>query len=291
MNKAQKDKRELKEVVNVFLSKAPPKNAVSIESPLENSKIVQSQVISFCSPFRDHESFLLNLVLPPLFSPYFKVSYFATKPLLSKDLELLSAYTQLSLTTGSTVRREKRKTLQPNFFWVTLPEKKDFDSKIDDDSSSFSKQKLPMSDCLVVLDLNRSTIYDHEHMIQILDHLVLIVRPEIDDMKNAYKIIKACYYVNRQLEISIIFNAEMTQTQVEEVFSKFSDMISHFLALPIRCLGAHFFQLESMNQDFQCPKSLLLDTLVEGSSTKKNIKMGSLEKIRFLQKLNKFLGE
>ena len=138
---------------------------------------------------------------------------------------------------------------------------------------------------LIVMDLRHSNAVGLESLLRILDSLVLVIRPNVEDLKNAYKVIKACHYVNPQLETPILFNASMTSAQVESVFARFSEMVSRFLARSVRCLGASSLELGPTSAKMPLSDSLHLDALVLAGR-----KTPTLERIRFLNKL-KVLAE
>lgn len=270
----QKSKSDLKDVLGVFLSKSQESSSTELIS--KNPEIPDTQVISFCSPFNDEETFALNLLFPSVLSRDFKYRYLATNPPSVEDLVLASRFY------GSQKNPLSKKELADKYYWIHWSDRKMFE---DASSISASEANHMPAGSLVVLDLLRSNLSGFEQTIRVLDQLILVVRPTIEDLKNAYKIIKSCYYINRQLETSIIFNSHMNQSEVEKVFSKFADIVSQFLVLPIRCWGAIPVDINSGAFREQIPIYLNLDVIAMGRPGKYKTKPASLERIRFLQKL------
>ncbi|MBI4972177.1 MAG: hypothetical protein HZC17_10195 [Candidatus Omnitrophica bacterium] len=268
-------KTELKDVLGVFLSKSQESSPTELTS--KSPEIPDTQVISLCSPLSEEETFALNLLFPFCLSSYYKNRYFATNPPTTDDLKIAG-----KLLSGKGYSSERMK-LSDNYFWLHWPDRKIFE---DSSVGGMADSHILPSGSLVTVDLLRSNISGFEQTIRILDQLILVIRPQIEDLKNAYKIIKSCYYINRQLETVIIFNAHMTQGEVEKVFARFASIVSQFLVLPIRCLGAIPLNLYSENFIEEVPAYLNLDTLMLTRTGKFRPKTSSLERIRFLQKLS-----
>lgn len=287
MNEAQKPKRELKDVVGVFLSKVGSPQESSSKFDLQHPVPLETHIISFCSPFNEEETFALNLVFPGYLSQYFESCYLATKAPLPEDFKFVQRFFPFFHDPSlSELAGPKKRELAPHYFWVHWPDRKYFEEPAMQDVKDVLRDANPLGSSLIVLDLIRSNTNGFEHLIRIIDHLVLIIRPKIEDLKNAYKVMKTCHFVNSQLNTSIIFNAAMSEEEVEEVFAKFSNLVSQFLAIPLRCLGAHPFDITAAEFNTHSPlEHISLDSFFFTKTSKSKTKMVSVERLRFIQKL------
>ncbi len=286
MSDSQKSNRDLREVVNVFLSKAQPSGIASQERPNKVTKRVEPQIISFCAPFDEDETFCLNVYFPSLLSAYFKQRFLVTGFPDTHEQDLVKSYFYLPLLNPASDSPYAKQMLTLDYHWIFWTDKKQFfdgrsaEDPIDPDKKYFTDSSL------IVVDLMRSKIQSIEHMIRILDQLVLVIKPDIEDLKNAYKIIKTCHYINRQIEISILFNADLSESKVENIFSKFTEIVSQFLVIPINCLGALSLPHIGNSVDQKSINQLNLNALLAAKSEKFKTNTVSLDKIKFLQRVS-----
>ncbi|GEM_PF-3129564 len=283
MSEAQKSKRELKDVVDVFLSKSNSQEIGTIATPTK-IPLAETQVITFFSPFNEEETFAFNALFPYRFTGNFTRRFLATNPPDSKSLAFISRFYQLE-NLSYFHSAGKKVELSRNFFWIFWPEKRFFEEQSSGLHSEFVPEVKNSGSTLITLDLLHSNVTGFDHLIRLLDQMVLVIRPTMEDMKNAYKVIKACYYINRQMETSVIFNAQMTQLEVEKIFSRFSEIVSEFLVLPVRCFGAASLDITSKNIKEQVLSQLNFDSMFLLKGAKPKQKTLSLERMRFLHKL------
>jgi len=292
MKENPKAKRDLKEVVNIFISKTSEELERS-PKPKEPSHLPsKSLVVSFCTPFQDRETLEWNLIFPSLLLSRFKNCYLATHPLGTRDMErakkLMGDYHPHRLRWNS---RGEQLELLNNYYWVQWSNPNYFEPISKETHLSAGDIQNPMAGSLIVLDLFKSNTLGFEHLIQLLDHLVLIVGPGIRDLKNVYKVIKTCSYLNNRIQISLLFKSEWNQAEVETIFARFSGMVSKFLAFPIQCLGSIPMPVGNPTVVKEGLNRLNLESLTLGWGSKSPKEVFSLEKIRFLQKLSDLVKE
>jgi len=290
MSETQKFKRELKDVVGVFLSKSHVKEPNPLDSSRLSAHISEPQVISFLAPFSEEKTFALNLLFSTCLSRFFKFCYFASNQLALEEINFaMRVLGKGKIKNSETEEMKMGKELASNCYWVQWQDKKFFDDVSISGSLGMTSQKDSLAGALVVLDLLRSNVVGFEHTLRVLDQIVLVIHPRIEDLKNAYKIIKTCHYINPQIEIAIIFDVQMAQNEVEEIFARFSGIVSEFLALPIRYLGAAQIDLNLKSFLEKIPTQLSLEALSMPRLNKTKSKSYSIEHIRFLQKLRMFI--
>lgn len=289
MSDAQQSKRDLKDVVSVFLSKADSSetaSGVTLTKVSESPKRAETQVISFLSPFDEEETFALNILFPLVLESRFKKCFLATALPNAETLTFIRRFfCDVPLESRVALGEIQSVPLTENYSWIFWPDRKFFESLPPADTEDLASEEIRQSNELFVLDLIRSNVHGFEHSLKVIDQLVLVLRPKIEDLKNAYKIMKTCQYLNQGLETSIIFNACMKDEEVEKVFSRLTETISQFLMLSVRCLGAVPIETDPENFLERVGTNLNLAALFGTRSLKSKTKPVSLEQIRFLQRL------
>lgn len=279
MNEAQKIKHELKDVVSVFLSKSGP-TETKTDSRTQALQM-ETQILSFCSPFHEEITFACNALFPASQAVAKKMPerYFITETLNP------SAFRFLNRLYPSLAHEKPKNEMAPGYFWIQQPA-----SFLFEESKNISGAPIQGTrPVLICLDFVQGNRIGFEPFIKVLDQLVLVLSPSIEDLVNAYKVIKTCYYLNRQIDIFMIFNASMTPHQVEVLFTRFSQIVGEFLALSIRCLGAAKLDLKPETFDRSVFSQMNFDPLFSGNSLKQKQKGYSLERIKFLQKIKEII--
>ncbi len=283
MSEPQKSKNELKQVVDVFLSKASSSGEVSQKKEPTKS-LNKSQLVSFVSPFREEETLIFNLLFSSFLSQYYEQTYFVTSQPLSRDIEMVESLFKNS-EYDWVYRNEKKQKLINNFYWLDISEETYPEGSHEIDNQKKQMHSMAMPGSLIALDPFRNENMGIEQLIKVLDKLVLVVQPLAYELESAYKIIKSCQYVNQELEVFIIFDAVMTDDDVEKVFSRFSEIVSQYLVVSLRCIGAVSTKMEKIGISSNAISKLNWDVLFKSQVAKQKIKVGSLDQIRFLNKL------
>jgi len=289
MSEPQKSKSELKHVIDLYLSKASPEPVSSSSAPKKNNS--KSQVVSFLVPFDEQLSFILNSAVASHLSQYAESCYLATNFPSENERVLLESSSLFSKRDYFSLAENKSSvTISPNFYWVSCSNQKNISEPNSLDSEENSSDLV--SNSLIVTDLFKNFNLGCETMVRVLDHVVLMIKPEVEDLKNAYKIIKACQYINRDLDVSLIFNTSISNQLVENIFSHFSDIVSQHLAYPIRCLGNFHLDIAGGKFPEKELKQINWDSIVYPKIPKTDSgSVGSLEQIRFLRNLKNVLGD
>ena len=219
MNEPKKLKRGLRDISPLF-----DPNAKSVEEP---TVLVNQEV---------------GLRVLSVFSPDFK----GDRRLLSQmlGLKLCSAdhggsiLSIASTETAQKVEEEDRRQENPE---ILNPSLKRFNCTENDLDTIFQAQH-----SREVSFLNTQTIifdFDHyepkvfEKIMPVIDQWVILIRPTLEGVSEAYKLIKASVALNPDLEYFLAVDALQDDPRVGELYEKLSDMISRRLHVQLNWLG------------------------------------------------------
>ena len=124
---------------------------------------------------------------------------------------------------------------------------------------------------LFLFDYDHSVAYYQEKMIPLLDQMMLFLKPNLENLTEAYKAIKAMSFLNPQLDYFLIVDTFPGDPKSEKMFEKFSNLISSRLHASIQWLG---------NIDFsKGVQPVVSDLSLESLNGKKIDGINSLEKV------------
>jgi len=132
---------------------------------------------------------------------------------------------------------------------------------------------------LVFIDFEYTHVPEMEKVINLVDKLVILLRPTFESFKEAYKAIKATYYFNREIEYYVIFEGASDDPRGTVILEKLSEMASQYLGVQLIWLGSiHFSEGTRRLKSTLAMEHLFIDSMR---------KMNPPEKICFLNSLQK----
>lgn len=91
---------------------------------------------------------------------------------------------------------------------------------------------------LVFLDFEPSQFRALEELALLLDRVVLFVEPRAESLREAYRLVKIFWNLNREIEFYLLFRGQvLARAQKEFLFERFSLITSRFLGVSISWLG------------------------------------------------------
>ena len=122
------------------------------------------------------------------------------------------------------------------------------------------------------LDLDALLLPQMEKVIPLLDKWILLLRPSLDSLTEAYKWMKGGAFLNRELDYFILFEGHPNDERGEKLFEKLSAITEKNLGIHLFWLG--YLNLASHSQYFV--SELLIDHLF----------LNSIKKIEYPEKIN-----
>lgn len=102
--------------------------------------------------------------------------------------------------------------------------------------TAFSKQR-PLQSRDIFLDFERQHLLYSREVIQLLDKWILVMRPTVESLTEGYKMIKAGFAMNPEVEFFVILEGKAQETQGRVVHERFSDFVTRHLGVSLNWLG------------------------------------------------------
>ncbi|MDD5084980.1 MAG: hypothetical protein PHE61_02920 [Candidatus Omnitrophica bacterium] len=295
MDTGTRKPRDLHDVAHLFLS-TWKKDETNLETkPPESARVevpfvecVNLPAVSFvCSDETVPHSFVLN----HSFSSYLRKQFKSIK-LLSYNLPYPFLKT-LGCGSGFPAKPELRKqegiglySLGDNRDLVYLSPK--FVRNLNEavlercDTSSLNMSRFADTLCLVAYpDESHSAV---QHILPLIDKLVLVVSPSVESLKEGFRRVKFSLRYNRFLQLYLLVLGEPDSFMGEWLYSRFSRLVSRFLNQTVTFLGfcpLSFFAKDSRRDGQYGAFSLGLDALI-GKRLEGTL---SCEKLTFMREL------
>lgn len=145
------------------------------------------------------------------------------------------------------------------------------------ESSSRPVKPLHEMSHTLFLDFDYANPEQFQKIIPILDQWILLVKPEMEDLSEAYRMMKASTALNSRIEYFLLFDNISGDEQASRLFEKYGELVS-------RRLGIHLSWLGSLQlQNGKGPSArLALETLfMSGSSDSESVEKRAIAEFLF----------
>lgn len=212
MDASKKLVRGLKDISPLF-QEEPPHSKIS--RPLE------LQVLGISSPHYDEDSFFLNAFLASQFTssekPISLVSVFSRYSQPPQDLE------------AENLASSRSHFHRHCIYWDQL------EDVITLAPESHDPKRLVSRD--IFLDFERHHLLYSPRVIRLLDKWVLVMRPTAESLTEGYKMMKAGFAMNPEVEFFIILEGKAQEAQGRVIYEHFSNFIMRHLQVNLGWLG------------------------------------------------------
>lgn len=116
------------------------------------------------------------------------------------------------------------------------------------------------------LDFDPSNPEQFRKIVSILDQCILLVRPEMENLSECYRMMKASVALNPHLEYFLLFDSVSTDAQASLLFEKYGELACRRLGLHLSWLGSVRLQNGRGPSAHLALESLFLGPLTEGES-------------------------
>jgi len=121
-----------------------------------------------------------------------------------------------------------------------------------------AEKDVPEGDFILFLEFEPAQLRSLARIALLLDRLILFVQPEAESLREAYRLTKTFWHLNREIEFFLLFQeASLSGPRQEFLFERFSLITSRFLGLSARWLGSLAFPEKNersgkiLNEEFQ----------------------------------------
>ena len=222
----KKLRRGLEDLSPLFHSTPSPDRELP---PLVPSPVpFEAQFLSVCVPEHEGDAFFANAFLASQIVQ--QTHLFAS---LVSILPETNAFPPKSLETVSGVElldsKISRVSLSREELWSFTNRR----SKIE-----FAPPSIASPNFLVFLEFEPSQVRSLAQIALLLDRVVLFLQPEVESLREGYRVIKMLWNLNREIEFFLLFrNEKAPQAQPGFLFERFSLITSRFLGISPGWLG------------------------------------------------------
>lgn len=228
----KKLKRGLEDLSPLFRSQpesamtAVPTAPATMETPFE------VEFLAVCTPDQEGDAFLANA--------YVASQVLSQSPLRASLVSIAPGFNALPARSPASFPSFELLNLNLSRISVSHQELWSFMSRTSsgrqDRSSSTSSLGSPST--LVFLEFEPAQFHSLARIALLLDRIILFVQPQAESLREAYRLIKVFWHLNREIEFSLLFRALGSSGREEEfLFERFSLIASRFLGISTGWLG------------------------------------------------------
>lgn len=132
----------------------------------------------------------------------------------------------------------------------------------------------------VFIEMKMNLLLCHPELVQLLDHLVLFVRPQVDSVTETYRKLKQLAAFKLRADAAVVFDADCAGGLPSKIYELFSEFVSRRLSLSMNYWGT----LHLSRGELGLVQDLRWDTPGRAAAL---VKPTSIEKLRFLSWIEK----
>jgi len=88
------------------------------------------------------------------------------------------------------------------------------------------------------LDFDPSNPEQFRKIVSVLNQWIFLVRPEMENLSECYRMMKASAALNNHLEYFLLFDSVSTDEQASLLFEKYGELVARRLGIHLSCLGS-----------------------------------------------------
>ncbi len=88
------------------------------------------------------------------------------------------------------------------------------------------------------LDFDPSNLEQFREIVPMLNQWIFLVRPEMENLSECYRMMKSSAALNNRLEYFLLFDSVSTDEQASRLFEKYGELVSRRLGIHLACLGS-----------------------------------------------------
>jgi hypothetical protein len=220
----KKLKRGLEDLSPLFRSQSPPATAAVPAAPTAIEVPFEVEFLAVCTPDQEGDAFLANA--------YVASQVVRQTPLRASLVSIVPGFNALPARSPDPFPSFELLSLNLSRITVSHQELWSFMSH------PCSPSSVGFPTTLVFLEFEPAQFHSLARIALLLDRIIFFVQPQAESLREAYRLMKVFWHLNREIEFSLLFRAPGSSGREEEfLFERFSLIASRFLGISTEWLG------------------------------------------------------